>query len=211
MSLRSIMFGVAVALAPVAASASSILQVVGGTPGAIPSNFNPSGSSVWLGLNDPISVYSAPSGSAVTGGLYLAGPAEVTFTFLGKEAGARNSFSAGNQTLSNRGAVGAAFTQQFSSGILDFSFSTIMGGQELAIENGGTSDFKRLSFALSSVFNDGYSILALFGDGRGDSDFDDMIVQIDVARDIAVTPLPAGAALLLTGIGGFAAFRRRRA
>ena len=47
-------------------------------------------------------------------------------------------------------------------------------------------------------------VLAFFGDGRGDSDFDDMVVRI------SVIPLPAGGLLLLTAMGGFAVARRKK-
>jgi hypothetical protein len=62
------------------------------------------------------------------------------------------------------------------------------------------------AIAFSAVKNGGRTVYAYFDDGgRGiDRDWDDMVVRIDVV------PLPASALLLLGGLGGIAAIKRRR-
>jgi hypothetical protein len=70
--------------------------------------------------------------------------------------------------------------------------------------NGGVSDLAALSISFGAVFNNGKSVYAFFGDGRGDRDYDDMVVRIDAV------PLPASALLLLGAFGGLGAIRRKK-
>lgn len=145
-------------------------------------------------------------------GLSLSGPALVTFTYLGEEAGFSNSFAivSGGETLfANNGVTpfGASVTRVFDGGFLDFSYVTGGAGGGSVANNGGVVGASGLNIAYSALFNGGTSVLTFFGDFTGDSDNDDLAVRIDVAP----IPLPAAAWMLLGGLGGLALVRRKRA
>lgn len=70
------------------------------------------------------------------------------------------------------------------------------------IRNGTGADDKRIAFGV--VQTGDRSAIVLFGDGRGDNDFDDMALRMEVV------PLPAAGWMLLAGLGGMAALRRRQ-
>ncbi len=157
------------------------------------------------------------SGSPLNGGLYMDAASTLTFTFLGKEAGAKNaSFGAMGSTLTNSMVIGSTTTAlETGAGFIDFMFQTaeaswedINGngvfGETFGISNNSFSAFSGLKLAYGVVFNNGRSVLAFFGDGRGDSDFDDMVVRIDAV------PVPAAGLMLLGAIGGLGALRSRR-
>jgi hypothetical protein len=166
----------ALMLLPIAAS-SATLGVIGGAGSLLPSNFDLKSSISGVSLSDEIAVFSGSAGR----GLVLDRKASVNFTFVGKEAGALNSafLGAGGPSLSNRDTVGASMSGIFEAGLIDFGFDTINNGSLLTILNGGTSQVGALSLAFSRVFNRGQSVYAFFGDGRGDSDFDDMVLRIN--------------------------------
>ncbi|WP_209017012.1 VPLPA-CTERM sorting domain-containing protein [Roseibium aggregatum] len=162
-----------------------------------------------------LSVFNSSNGAG--GGLALSGKSEVTFTYLGFEAGNTNTFSSnefGGAFFANKGAAASGFgdtiTALFDSGVtpflLDFVFSTSGGGGQSA-ENAG-SIASGLTLAFGPLFNNGKSVFAFLGDGAGDSDFDDMVVRIDVTA----VPVPAALPLLVGGLGvlGFVARRRKR-
>jgi hypothetical protein len=147
-------------------------------------------------------------------GLFLSGPAKVTFTYLGEEAGFNNSFSifSGSQVLfknnKNGSAFGATATMLFAKGgFLDFGYATDGGaGAEGAIANNGVASGRPgLSIAYSALFNADRSVITLFGDDTGDSDNDDLGVRIDVTP----VPLPAAGWMLLAGLGALGAAARR--
>jgi hypothetical protein len=70
------------------------------------------------------------------------------------------------------------------------------------IRNGFGADDTRISMTLFQI--NGSRVLALFGDGRGDSDQDDMAVEI------SAVPVPAAGFLLIGALGGLVALRRRK-
>lgn len=139
-------------------------------------------------------------------GLTLSGAAtEVSFTFLGSEADADNySFAtqAGDEINfdSNTSEFGDTETLTFlDDGLLSFNFLTY---EETCHWFWGCSNEKRLASNdglidgdLSILFfqENAHSIIALFGDGRGDNDYDDMAVRI------SVTAVPLPPSLLLFG------------
>ncbi|MDX8349222.1 VPLPA-CTERM sorting domain-containing protein [Cognatiyoonia sp. IB215446] len=149
-------------------------------------------------------------------GLFLdasGGAADVTYTFLGAEAGNRN-FSAifGGGTFFNRG--GAASTpgdqitvRQETSGLLDFAFGTYSPLRAIGVFfNDGLAYPGSSNFAMGFIQIDVNSFYVLFDDiARGDRDFDDMAIRIDVAA----VPIPAGGLLLLSALAGALVLRRK--
>ena len=197
------------ALAAGAAQAVT-LAVVGGTPTILPGKFD-------LGL-DP--AYAALSGGVDTGstvsvfgedrapgdGLVISGKSRITFTYLGSEAFFRNRFAFGGEELfTNRdNAVGdVSDVFMVDGGVVPFSF--LSRSADFIDSDGGQS--LNMEFALSAVFNDGRSVIALLNDAGRDSDFDDLGVRIDVAR----IPLPTSAWLFLSAMAGLYAMSRRDA
>lgn len=204
--------GVVLAVAFSTSVAAATLSLVGtSTATTLPSTFSLSGAlnGISPSAGDIINVYQSPTnGGSIGGGLSLSTQSGLRFTFLGKEAGAANAvFSLAGSTLSNTGAVGSSFTTNYAAGAVSFFFETIFtlfnpGSQ--TITNGGISTLSALGLGFGSIFNNGQSVLAFFGDGRGDFDYDDMLIRIDVV------PLPASLLMLLGSLGGFGAFRRLR-
>ncbi|MEL6681415.1 MAG: VPLPA-CTERM sorting domain-containing protein [Pseudomonadota bacterium] len=149
-------------------------------------------------------------------GLYLdvgAGPADVTYTYLGAEAGHSNFAAAiGGGTFFNRGWLrstpGEQVTvRQESSGLLDFAFGTYAPWRAVGVFfNDGLAYPASPSFAMGFVQIDLNSFYVLFDDiARGDRDFDDIAIRIDVAA----VPVPAGGLLLLSALGAGLILRRR--
>ncbi len=211
--------GLALAATMTTAAAAATFNITGGTASVLPATYNPSCNGCTApAVGDPITVFSGSTGGSIGGGLGISSAATLRFTFIGKEAGAMNAlFSIGGATLTNTGGFNTTFTvYQTVAGFLNFLFQTQEGGlwddingngvgnDQLGISNGGTTQFGGLSMAFSSIFNQGKSVYAFFGDGRGDVDFDDMVVRIDVV------PLPATALLMFGALGGLGALRARR-
>ena len=148
--------------------------------------------------------------SATYPGLTLSAPAPVRVTFLGKEAGATNAvFTMGTQQLTNVMAIGSSFVYSAVPGLndaLDFTFRVInaAGGASLGSEAGSDGFTPGAGIAFYQV--NSRLVYAYFDDsGAGENgDWDDMVVSIEVI------PLPASALLLLGGLGGLAAMKRRR-
>ena len=109
-------------------------------------------------------------------------------------------------SLSNKGPLNASFSVADDGGFVDFLFRTISSGAQISEITNGVGATGPLARKLDVAFlqEGSKSVLAFFDDGRGDSDFDDMVIRI------SVVPLPAGGLLLLTALGGFAAMRRRK-
>lgn len=201
MKLTTAIIAASFALAPVAASAAT-LSVIGGTADNLDALYDPSPATPGIGNGDNIKTFS---GSFAGNGLSVSSDALVTFTFLGKEAAAINTaMEAGGQTLSNTDAAGTSMTATFTAGLIDFSFATNLSGGS-SIQNGVGSTNGNLSLAFSDVVGNN-KVYAFFGDGIGDVDHDDMVLEISVAA----IPLPAGMLLLGTALGGLAIARRRK-
>lgn len=201
----------ALAAVPAIGSAAS-LSFNGGTSFATPSNFDLNRSLESVDLGSEVVFFSAPSTGSIGGGLELDSKASLEFTFIGKEAAAFNTFflGSGGEALTTRSTLGSTLSGAFSSGSIDFGFDTLLNGSIVSILNGGASGFAGLGLAFSEIFNGGKSVYALFDDGRGDNDLDDMVVRIDVIADISEVPLPAGAVLMGTALAAFGFARRRR-
>ncbi len=190
---------------------AATLSLVGGTANhALPANF--SAGPLWatgLNPNDLVTTFDSSTDGE---GLKLLGTGSVTiqFEYLGSEAGNTNqafeistgsNFLFNNKTSSVGDTVNVVLTA--SGGFLPFSFTTSGGGGQIA-ENGYIQD--PLAIAFSELVNN-YSTIALFGDGAGDHDFDDMAIRI------SVVPLPAALPLYGAGVAllGFLGWRRRKA
>ncbi|GHF74897.1 VPLPA-CTERM sorting domain-containing protein [Seohaeicola zhoushanensis] len=143
-------------------------------------------------------------------GLHLDKAATLTVTFLGKEAGATNvAFSLGGD-VSNNDLVGTSYKVSVGAGALDFAFKSSLG--TVASNDGNFVDTatRRSAMGFSDIFTDGTTsyVYAYFDDsGAGlDRDYDDMVVKITVSS----VPVPAAGFLLIAGLGGLAALKRRK-
>ena len=150
-------------------------------------------------------------------GVWLNGPANLTYTYIGKEAGSTNGFGTVSdgvffQTAAYGGNLGTTSGSTFettagSAGFLDFGFvgygtccvapGAIVNGLGNFGPNGG------LSLAVAAISNS--SMYLMLGDGYGDVDFDDMVVRVDVSA----VPLPATVWLFGTALLGFIGISRR--
>ena len=151
-----------------------------------------------------VSTDSAPDTSGVLNGvLMLAAPAEITYTYVGKEAGWNNYFVAigdfdEHSFETALSVAGDSFTvRQMAPGELNFSLMAAGGNQGTFVNGqGGSQAGMGLLLQLLSET----SALIAFDDGGAgpDGDFNDLMVRIDV-RAISV-PEPGSMALLLTGL-----------
>ncbi len=166
-----------------------------------------------LGLNGQTIDYITGANKTAANGLEIlgTGPFKVTFTYLGKEAGNTNlSVYVGGTTLFlEDAAVGSMKTTiQVTAGLIDFAFKTLAPAGSIGeIANNGVANPASPNYSIGYLKISDTSFYALFDDiARGDRDFDDHGIRIDVAA----IPLPAGGLLLLTALGGVAALRRRK-
>lgn len=191
--------------AGLAEAATLSLDTTGSANVNLDATFNPTPSVSGIGPGDAVTNYS---GLSFAGGLLVSGPAKITFTYLGKEAGYSNSAVSlvpGGGTLSDLVAGASITFDQLVGGLVPFSFKTT-GDDGKWITNGWGSNRTALDMAFMMISSTSY--FALFGDGGGgnDDDLDDMVIRIDVAP----IPLPAGGLLLIGALGGLAALRRRK-
>ena len=174
------------------------LSLVGGNAAAVPATFDLN-AETGLSTGSPLRVLTSANDfdSSGANGLFLDGAANLAFEFLGSEAASQNTFSVPGlgQLFTNAG--GATKTAPFAAGIAPFSFATEDGAQEA--DNAG-SIFAGLSIAFAAISPT--SVVLLFGDGGGDSDFDDLAVRISVSS----VPLPPAVWLFLSAILGLVSF-----
>ncbi len=184
-------------------ASAAILSVQGGVADTLPGNFNPNPSVP--GLSSGVGVTAFDSATIVGNGLKLSKGRTLVFTFMGSESGkTARAFETGNFLFNDDfAAAGDAFTAFHSAGLVDFTFNSESPNPAIrSITNGvGGTLGLNLSFAAAP---DGSSYYAMFGDGLGDIDRDDMIIKI------TAIPLPAGGLLLLTALGGLGVARRRK-
>lgn len=224
--LAALVFCVA-SLLGAAGTRGATLSIVGGSPSVLPSNFDPIGWGSPNGVNDGSAITTFSALNADSGGLYVT-PSNVSlrFTFVGREAGNTNSAASelvwtGAGTLFNNqsASIGGSVTKSFNliDGLVPLLFRTlgqVTGGATEDAINGGPIDGD-LGLAFSLVFGqdkDGkpYStVYAFFGDGLGDKDWDDMVLEISAISNV---PLPGALPLLFTALAalGFLRWRHRQ-
>lgn len=208
--LKKLMISAAVgaaALMTVGAAQATSLSLVGGTPTLLPGNYDTNST----GLSSGDSVTAFDSSNTASEGLALSGVATLKFEFLGEEADFENfaietmggTVLANNTTFSHGDFVIVQLTPD-ANGLLPFKFTTDGGpdGPDAEAINGNITS--PLSMAFSAISEDGRSVIALFGDGFGDTDFDDLQVRI------SVVPLPPAMALFGGALLGLGWLSRRR-
>lgn len=140
--------------------------------------------------------------------LKLSSVADLTFTFVGKEATYNNVFSSISfrpldvESFSNSTAVPGVSAFSFSDVSpvkLNFSFFS-QGNLHTAFGNGDS----RVGMVLSS---DKQSALLMFNDKAKDKDYDDMVIKVSIMTPV---PEPETYALLLGGLAVLGAVARRR-
>ncbi|MEC7256747.1 MAG: VPLPA-CTERM sorting domain-containing protein [Pseudomonadota bacterium] len=209
----------AVALLPIAGAAAT-LSLSGGTGGVpIPSDFGKLRDVNGLvgtpaDLSAPITVFDNDDVAGT--GLYVSSSnlVRVTLTYVGYEAANTNTAStlaAGSAAFSTATSVKGdtiTFSQAGGAGTLvDLIFSALAnkGGTPCSFAN-GASFGTTCQVGFSNIFAGGHSTYAMFGDGLGDSDLDDIVFRVDVSE----VPVPAAGFLLVGGLGAMAALRRRK-
>jgi hypothetical protein len=151
--------------------------------------------------------------------LYATGPLSITYTIVGWEAGARNTFTAGaftfttpsdGPTIQNSPSSGA---QSIAAGLLNFSYSTNLGVVPNTVVNGANNAFGSglVNFYVSfdngpgantnttgdttinsSTPGGGFSGIIAFDDtgGGNDADYDDLVVRFVVNSGGSIQAVP---------------------
>jgi hypothetical protein len=196
------------------ANATPLLSIDGGTSENI------------SGLNDILNTADYNSGDQYNVGGQLkfdagfAGIAELTFTYLGKEAGWTNQFNAYGNSLSVSSGLNDSFTvfdydTSDNSRLLDFEFLT--QGKGLLSQNGSNDGSQKDNFGILLDYTHNgtfYDAVLLYDDGGGldnlgavdDDNHDDLVIGLNV-KDV---PEPGALGLLALGLLGLGVAQKRR-
>jgi hypothetical protein len=180
------------------------LDTTGSIAGNLDSSFDSTASGGLVSDGQAITIYDGPLANPTGGLQVVGGSADLTVTYLGKEAGFTNTFNLGGE-LFNTGTTAPNTSLPVlgvGAGIIDFLFHSSGGGGVDAV-NGGP-----IPAGVSIAFADlgGGAFLALFNDPGQDVDWDDMVVKIQVSQ----VPLPPAVWLLISAILGLVSFTRIR-
>ncbi len=206
--------GIALALMAGAATAANVMTIVGNSSALIGSNYDPAPSGGGLATDGTVSVDVA---SSVGFGLKLNDEADVTFTYLGKEAGNLNLLFAGSKLFSTEtGALNETFTllgvTANATGFLPFSFTS--AGATVADNGISYASNSSIAFKVLQDDPDIARVLVMLNDPGADTDYDDMVLEILIDADkngnIPTTPIPGGVVLLMSGLAGLGYMGRLR-
>ncbi len=215
--------GVATLLMGASVLHAAQLDIIGGTEFVLEDDFSLT-SETGLNVGDTVlefdgSQYTTPPNTDGSNGLHLTGaPATLRITYLGSEADALNrAFYSGTSPATflfdTNSPVGTSVDVSVTSdGAVPFYFEHDGGGvciwflcvefpDEQGHNDGEIDNLLNLAFFKESDT----SVLALFGDGSGDADFDDMAIRI------SVVPLPPAMLLFGAALIGLGWFKRRKA
>jgi hypothetical protein len=193
-----------------AAQAAPVLDVVTSngtatTIGGASDAFFDLGLSTGLGAGSAITVFNGSTASPF--GLSLSETGNLTFEYLGSDAGYTNSFStpAGSFSSDGSNSIGDMFSaNNVGAGLLDFVMQSDDGVNPIssAFNNGpiGTN----MAYAVAVLSET--SVILLLDDGGLGTDFDDLAIKVSVSE----VPLPAAAWLLISAILGLVSFSRIR-
>jgi hypothetical protein len=192
-------------LTSIAAKASTF-SFIGGTGGTLPGNWNPSPSAPGLAIGSGITIFDEAGE-----GIWLNGAANLVYTYIGKEAGSINAFLAPSSFFVTSATAPGSIsnTSASSAGYLDFSFlglGTCCGLDSGAFTNGEGNSGLNGGLALAVAMINPTKAYLMFGDGFGDSDFDDMVVKVEVSA----VPIPAAIWLFGSALIGMFGFSKRR-
>jgi hypothetical protein len=192
-----------------AASAASV--TVGGSAGSLPGSANLFSDELLAAFGGNLAFYSG--GASLT----LSGPARVSFTRVGAESGYNNDFLVnGSVVLSEAGDFGNG--QNFLTYGNGASFETILAtlsGTTLQFDSRDASGVQNAAVGASpfGIFVDKskskHTVLFLAFDDQiqnDDDNHDDFVVRMEVSA----VPLPAAGWLLVAGLGGLVAMRKRK-
>lgn len=195
------------------AATAATFQLVGGTSAALDSDYDlpiPTLPYAIIDFQDT----NGPAGSPFGGLRTDVADQQIRATYMGSEAGATNGaeLSFGAFTFSNAtSTVGDSVVFDNDAFFVDLVFSTNnLGGLDTIDNNWGQATSGDLHMAFTDITNATGAVtevFAFFGDGAGDSDYDDMVIKLEI---ISAVPLPAGAVLMASGIAGFGVMRRKK-
>lgn len=185
--------------------------VIGGVADTLPGNFTDFNGALAPNISSDITVFNG----AFTGGVSLNYDADLRFTYLGTEAAFENEGFTGTGAVvsfNNKTSTIGDFAEEFTlAGLIDFTYETFgQTGAACHTAPGGCSIVNGVGSSLASLWLGVYedtvndSIILLFGDGIGDSDFDDMAIRV------SVVPVPAAIWLFGSALLAFAGFSTRR-